>query len=63
MERDGIKGMVKVVWDEAGTAHSVWGSIADSSDDFVVVVLQNGTQISLARSRVIKIEKPAEGCR
>lgn len=63
MERDGTKGMAKVVWDEGGTAHSVWGSVADTSGEFVVVVLQDGTQISLARSRIIKIEKPAGGRR
>lgn len=58
MERYGTNGVVKVVWDEGGDAHSVWGSLVDAPGDFVFVDLKDGTRISLARSRIIKIEMP-----
>lgn len=55
MARD---GKVKVVWDEGGTCRAVKGRIIDDEDDyFLVVVLVDGTELKIAKGRVIKVER------
>jgi len=58
MEQD---GMVKIVWDECGTAHSVRGSILKEDDQFLELALSDGTNLKVAKSRIIKIERPGRG--
>jgi len=54
-------GMVKAVWDECGTAHAVVGSILKEDDQFIELVLSNGTDLRIAKSRIIKIEQLGRG--
>jgi len=54
-------GMVKAVWDECGTAHAVVGSILKEDDQFIELVLSNGTNLRISKSRIIKIEQLGRG--
>ena len=54
-------GMVKAVWDECGTAHAVVGSILKEDDQFIELVLSDGTNLRISKSRIIKIERPGRG--
>ncbi len=57
----GLNGMVKVVWDECGVAHTVRGSILKEDDVFLELVLADGTDLKVAKTRIIKIEQPGRG--
>jgi len=50
----------KVVWDEVGVCHAVFGSILSEDDQFIELVLSDGTNLRIAKSRIVKIEKPVE---
>lgn len=54
-------GMVKVVWNEAGVCHAVSGQFVEDDGVFLNLVLPDGTEISIAKSAIIKIEKPGRG--
>jgi hypothetical protein len=54
-------GTVKLVWDECGEAHSVRGSILKEDDQFLELVLSDGTNLRISKSRIIKIERPGRG--
>jgi preprotein translocase subunit YajC len=54
-------GMVKAVWDECGTAHAVVGSILKEDDQFIEIVLSDGTDLRISKSRIIKVERPGRG--
>jgi hypothetical protein len=59
MERN---GMVKIVWDEGGTCHAIRGRVLPEEDDlFLVLQLIDGTELRIAKSRIVKIERPPEG--
>jgi len=49
---------IKIVWDECGTAHSVRGQLIEENEAYIVLRLIDGTEIKVARSRVIKVERP-----
>jgi len=54
-------GLVKVVWDECGTAHAVVGSILKEDDQFLELILSDGTDLRVAKSRIVKIERSGRG--
>ena len=54
MERNGT---AKVVWEEGGKCHAVRGELVSSGDAlFLKLRLVDGTELNIARSRVIKVE-------
>ena len=54
----------KIVWDEGGTCRAVKGRILSDEDDyFLVVLLVDGTELRIAKGKVIKIERFPEGQR
>ena len=50
---------IKVVWDENGECHCVTGIMIDQDEQFFIFRLRNGNELSIAKSRIIKIEKPS----
>ena len=54
MERN---GMIKVVWKEGDMCHAVNGQYVDDDGVFLKLVLFDGTELSIAKSAIIKIEK------
>lgn len=54
-------GMVKVVWNESGECHAVWGKPEDDDGGiFVRLRLVDGTRIEISKACVVKIETPQE---
>jgi len=54
---------IKIVWDEDGTCHAVRGKEISEDEQFVRIRLIDGTELNIAKSRIIKIERFSEGVR
>ena len=52
---------VKLVWDEGGTCHAVRGIEMSNDAQFVVIKLVDGTELSIAKARIVKIERSPGG--
>jgi len=54
---------VKIVWDEGGICHAIRGRELSDDDCFIVIRLIDGTELSIAKSSIIKVERPPEATR
>jgi hypothetical protein len=54
---------IKIVWDEGGTCHAIRGRTVADDDRFIIIQLIDGTELSVAKSNIIKIERSPERIR
>jgi hypothetical protein len=52
---------IKLVWNEGGTCHAIRGWEVSDDARFIVIQLVGGTELSVAKSSIIKIERSTEG--
>ena len=48
----------KVVWDEDGACRAIRGKIVSDDDLFLVLQLIDGTELRIAKRRIVKVERP-----
>lgn len=56
-------GSIKIVWNEGGTCHAIRGQEVSDGNRFIVIQLTDGTELSVAKSSIIKIERSQGGRR